>query len=380
MTQSYWFQVLLRTLIVLFSITGIILGFYFLYPLIYPFLIAWIIAMLLEPLVDWLEKKTPIPRWLAVLLALLLLLGLISSFTVYLISEIVVTLANLAQKLPEFFKRVSQTFMDSFQENKNFNTIVETVQHYLNNNPQQQESITISISNNIDLMAQKTSELISSLLSGIGSFIGNLPYFITVFVVIILATFFISLDWPKIKKNMYTFLPTHLQKTGGLVFNGLKRALYGFIIAQLTLITITGLIMLIGLYVLQIEHAISIAFFIAMIDLLPYFGVGAVIVPWSIYLFLVDKINLALGLLVVYGVIIVVRQFLEPKLVADHVGLDPLVTLISLFIGLKVFGVFGLIIGPILTVILLTLIQANVFKDLWNYIIGQNKVKSQTTN
>jgi sporulation integral membrane protein YtvI len=380
MTQAYWFQVLLRTLIVLLVTTGIILVAYFLYPLIYPFVIAWVIAMLLEPLVDWLEKKTPIPRWLAVFISLLLLLGIISSFTIYLISEIVVTLANLAQKLPEFFKRITQTFMDSFQENKSFNTIVETVQDYLNKNPQQQESITNSISNNIDLMAQKTSELISNLISGIGTFFGDLPYFITVFVVIILATFFISLDWPKIKKNMYDFMPTHLQDTSRLVIDGLKRALYGFIIAQLTLITITGLIMLVGLYVLKVEHAISIAFFIALIDLLPYFGVGAVIVPWSIYLFLIDNINLAVGLLVVYTIIIIVRQFLEPKLVADHVGLDPLVTLISLFIGLKLFGVFGLIIGPVLTVILLTLTQANVFRDLWFYIVGKNKVKTQTTN
>jgi predicted PurR-regulated permease PerM len=105
-------------------------------------------------------------------------------------------------------------------------------------------------------------------------------------------------------------------------------------------------------------------------------GVGAVLVPWVIYLFITGNIHLGIGLSIVYGVIIVVRQFLEPKLVASNVGLDPLLTLISLFVGLKLFGFLGLIIGPVTSVILLALHRAHVFSDIWKFIIGKNHLAS----
>ncbi|SFI82359.1 sporulation integral membrane protein YtvI [Thermoflavimicrobium dichotomicum] len=373
MSQTYWFQICMRTLLVLLIATAIFFALYFILPLVYPFIIAWVIAMLLDPMVNWLEKKARFPRWLAVTLVLLVLLSLISIFLIFLISELVVALARLADELPDFFKKMTQLFMDTFQDNQNIRKIVETVQNYLTHNPQHQQNIVNSISNNIELMAKKVSELITELLAGIGTFLSNLPYFITVLIFIILATFFISLDWPRIKQKLYHITPKPLKKTGGMVFYGLKKALFGFIRAQLVLITITGLIMLVGLVILQIEHAVSIAFFIAIIDLLPYLGVGAAIVPWSLYLFLTDQFSLAFGLLIIYAVIIVVRQFLEPKLVANNVGLDPLIVLIALFVGLNLFGVLGLIIGPVITVVLLTLNQANVFRDIWTFIVGKTK-------
>ncbi|RAL26839.1 sporulation integral membrane protein YtvI [Thermoflavimicrobium daqui] len=370
MTQTYWKQICLRTLIVLLIGTGVFFTFYFILPLIYPFIIAWAIAMLLDPFVKFLENKVHIPRWLAVTIALFVLLVVISIFFIFLIGELVIVLASLSEKLPLFFKQITQLFMDTFQKNQNINKIIETVQNYLTHNPQHQQNISNSISTNIDLIAKKASELITDLLAGIGSFIGNLPYFFTVLAVVILATFFISLDWPNIKQKLYRLTPKSLQRTGGLVFHGLRTALFGFIRAQLTLISITGLIVLISLFILKVEYAISIAFLIAIVDLLPYLGVGAVLVPWIVYLFLSGQLKLALGLLIVYAITIIVRQFLEPKLVAHNVGLDPLIALISLFVGLNLFGVLGLILGPVIMVTILTLAQAHVFKDIWNYIIG----------
>ena len=151
----------------------------------------------------------------------------------------------------------------------------------------------------------------------------------------------------------------------------LKMALVGFIRAQLTLITLTAIIILVGLMILKVNYALTLALVIGLVDLLPYLGVGAVMVPWIVYLFIVGNYKLAIGLSILYLITIVVRQFLEPKVYASNIGLDPLLTLVALFVGLQLFGFIGLIIGPTLTVILMALYRARVFHDTFDYIAGR---------
>jgi sporulation integral membrane protein YtvI len=328
---------------------------------------------MLEPGVCWLEKRMRLPRWAGVTLILFLLVGLIFTLLIFLVAEIVVELAHLAESLPLLMNKAGQIMVGTFTENTDLRRIIDTVQTYLEKNPQHQQRISASIQKNIELIANKGTESITGILAGIGQFISDLPYLLTVLVFIMLAAFFIGVDWPRLRKNLADMVPDRIRTTAGLVIKDLKKALFGFIRAQLTLVSITAVIMFTGLMILQVPYAFTIAFAIGLVDLLPYLGVGAVLVPWIIYTFLTGDVHLATGLTIIYGVILIVRQFLEPKLVASNVGLDPLLTLIALFVGLKLFGFIGLILGPVTVVILLALHRSNVFRDTWNYIWRENK-------
>ena len=366
-----WMGIILRSLLVI----GVLLGTYLLIsitmPLLYPFVIGWMIAMFIEPMIRWLNKKAKIPRWAGVALILLLLLSLLLSLVIFLVAEIVVELTKLADFLPVIFDKVGQTFVQTFtKEDTDFRRIIDTVQTYLEKNPEHEQRISQSIQENIGIIANKGTELITGILAAIGQFISNLPYLITVLVFITLAALFIGLDWPRLRKKILWVIPDNIQVTLWTVTTDLKKALLGFLRAQLTLVTITAVIMLIGLSILQVPYAFTIAFIIGLVDLLPYLGVGAVLVPWIIYLFLTGNLQWAIGLSITYGVIIIVRQFLEPKLVASSIGIDPLLTLIALFVGLKLFGILGLILGPVTVVILMALHRAHVFQDIWKYILG----------
>lgn len=359
-------------------VTIIVLAGYFLLefsiPLLYPFFIGWIIAMLMEPIISWLEIKCKIPRLLGSFLVLFLLLSILLTAVIFLIAGIVVELTNLAQKLPSFFNDLGQMLFEKFvQQNTLLNHILDTIQSYLQENPSQQASIQASIQENIAALTKQGTMFITDIISGIGSFLGNLPYLITVLVFITLATFFISLKWPKIYANIDQSVPDVVRKTSGAVLTDLKKALVGFIGAQLTLITISSIIMYIGLLILQVPYAISIALIIGVVDLLPYLGVGAVLVPWIIYLFFIGNIHLAIGISIVYLIILITRQSIEPKLVATSIGLDPLVTLIALFIGLNLLGVLGFIVGPTVAVIIIALHKAHIFQDIWHYILHGKK-------
>ncbi|KFZ39592.1 MULTISPECIES: sporulation integral membrane protein YtvI [Thermoactinomyces] len=371
MVYPKWMGIILRSLLVIGALLGTYLLVSFTMPLVYPFVIGWLIAMLIEPMVRWLNKKAKIPRWAGVTLILLLLLSLLLTLIIFLVAEIVVELTKLADFLPVIFDKVGQTFVQTFtKENTDVRRIIDTVQTYLEKNPEHEQRISQSIQENIGVIADKGSEFITGILVAIGQFISNLPYLITVLVFITLAALFIGWDWPRLRKKILWVIPVDIQKTIRTILTDLKKALLGFVRAQLALVTITAVIMLIGLTILKVPYAFTIAFIIGLVDLLPYLGVGAVLVPWIIYLFLTGNLQWAIGLSITYGIIITVRQFLEPKLVASSIGIDPLLTLISLFVGLKLFGMIGLILGPVTVVILMALHRARVFQDVWKYILG----------
>jgi sporulation integral membrane protein YtvI len=360
----------LRTLSVI-AIT--VISYYFLQfsiPLLYPFIIGWIIAMMIEPLVRLLERKAKVPRVLSAFLLLFFLISLALTVMVLLVAEIVVELTNLAQKLPSFFNDLGQLLFQKFiHQSTALNRIMDSVQGYLQENPNQQASIQATMQENLSALTKQGTMMITDIISGIGNFLGNLPYLITVSVFVTLGTFFISLKWPRISSSIEATIPGRIHSTISAVSTDLKKALVGFIYAQLTLITISATIMYIGLLILQVPYAITISLIIGLVDLLPYLGVGAVLVPWIIYLYFVGDIHLAVGLSIVYLIILITRQMIEPKLVATNVGLDPLITLISLFVGLKLLGVLGFVVGPAVAVIFIALHRAHIFQDIWNYIV-----------
>lgn len=166
-------------------------------------------------------------------------------------------------------------------------------------------------------------------------------------------------------------VPDKAKVSGKTVFIDLKKALFGFIRAQLTLISITTVIILIGLLILRVDYAITIALVTGIVDIIPYLGTGAVFVPWIIYDIISGDTGLAIGLGILYIIVLVQRQIMEPKILSSSIGLDPLATLIALFVGFKLIGFLGLILGPVTLVIISTLNRANVFKDIWAFIMGK---------
>jgi sporulation integral membrane protein YtvI len=124
---------------------------------------------------------------------------------------------------------------------------------------------------------------------------------------------------------------------------------------------------------LGVNYSITIALICGLVDIIPYLGTGTIFIPWIIFEFIAGNTSLAIGLSVLYIIVVVQRQLIEPKVLSSSIGLDPLATLIALFIGFKLIGFLGLIAGPVVLVIFNTLQRANVFKAIWTFIIGDTK-------
>lgn len=356
-----------RALLVIAISIFIVICSIFALPLIYPFLFAWLIAMMLNPIVNGLQKKAHMPRWLGATLTLSLFVTAMLTIVAAVITRIVKEIITLSSTIQQYANIWSDLFI-SILSKERIQSFIELMNSLYQDNPDIQDTILLNISKTAETLANTVSLGVSRFLNGIVTFLSSLPNIATIAVIVILSAFLISKDWQRWLIFASRLLPTHIRKPLRNIWTDLQKALYGYISAQFIIITITAVLVTIGLLVLDVEYAVTIGLLIGLVDLLPYLGVGLAMVPWSIYEYASGNTSLAIGLIVLYGVVTIVRQIIEPKVLASTIGLDPLVTLITMFVGLKLFGVFGLILGPASIVLLTAIHRANVFQDLHHYI------------
>ncbi|RKD23784.1 sporulation integral membrane protein YtvI [Ammoniphilus oxalaticus] len=340
-------------------------------PLLYPFILALIIAFLINRPVNWLEARAKLPRWAATLIALSFVLSIVAGLFILLISQLVIETAHLIAVLPSQIQEATD-YINRYISTEIITNFYDNIHYYYSSlNEGYKTSIENYVSEGLSRIAKTGTFLIQALLNGLQAFLTSLPNAATAIVISTLASFFISKDFYKIKDRAFRMMPPFIEGRITGVAQDLKKALFGFIKAQVTLVSITGFIVVVGLLILRVEYAFTVGVITGIVDLLPLLGTGFVFVPWIVYLFIQGNYNLVIGLSILYAVIVIQRQIMEPKIVADNIGLDPLITLMAIFVGLRLFGVLGLIIGPISVVILNALINAHIFQDLWTYVVGK---------
>ncbi|OCA92277.1 sporulation integral membrane protein YtvI [Bacillus wudalianchiensis] len=360
----------MRLLIVIISTVLLIVSLYYITKVTYPFIIGFAVAFLIQPFIRFMEKKARLPRAAAAVTAILLILAVFAGGITLLIAEIVSGANYFASVVPRHVHVVVEQIETMFASQViPFYERAAGLFHSLDTG--QQETISTNIREAGEQFASTAGEFIQNFFLKLPKLISWIPNFATALIFSFLAAFFISKDWEKLQHRTVNYLPIKARTSLSKVFAALKRALFGFLRAQLTLISITTFIVLVGLLVLRVNYAITLALVAGLVDLLPYLGTGTLFVPWIAYEFIAGDPGLAIGLTVLYVIIIVQRQIMEPKVLSSSIGLDPLATLIALFVGFKLAGFFGLILGPITLVILNALHSAGVFTDLRDYIMGK---------
>lgn len=358
---------LLRGLWVSMIITLSLIAIYFVIPLIYPFLIGWLIAYLLNPLVGLLERKGRMHRWLAVSFGILIFLSAISGLITLVIFRIVNEIQRLAllinnnydQWLTDISLLISSDMMQRW---------VDQISNFYKQfgGP---DTVDVGINSVGGKLAEAVTTILQQLAAYMVAFITALPNVAVGLIIAFLAAFFISKDWYRIRRRSGNLMSTQVKDSVGAIWIDLRKALFGFLRAQFILISITACFVIVGLFLLRVDYAVSIGLLIGLVDLMPYLGTGAVFVPWIIIVLIKGNYAFAIGLSVLYGVILIARQLSEPKVLSSSIGLNPLVTLIGVFVGLKLFGVLGLIIGPIGLVLGFAFHRADVFRDIRRYIV-----------
>lgn len=359
---------LLRGLWVVLATISLLLALYVLLPLLYPLLLAWLLAYIMHPLVLIL-KGFKLPAWLAVSLSLLFYIGGTALVLTALITRLVKELIVLLQTFNLHTEQWRELLL-SWSRNASIQNIINQINQFYHDNPGYHATIDSNINRTTETVGQAVTQMITGFFNLILKLISSLPSLGTILIVIVLAAFFLSTGWERHNAKLTALLPAPLLRPVSEIWKDLRKALFGYIRAQLVLISVTAVIVIIGLLLLGVSSAFAIGLTIGIVDLIPYLGVGIVILPWALYSYMTGNMALAIGLLVLYGVILITRQVLEPKVLASSIGVDPLAMLIGMFAGLQLMGMLGLILGPVLLVILDAFARAGVFRALRSYILS----------
>jgi sporulation integral membrane protein YtvI len=356
-----------------FIVIAVIIGSYFLFTqtwhLLFPVGLAIFFSMCIHPYVGFLEDKLKLPRLIATLTVIAAVFILLMGILIFIITEIVQGTVYLADLLPAHFQQFI-VIVEDFIQTKLL-PMYETIISFLHTlDASQQDTLNESTQQILSQVAALGTQFLQNLLLLIPELLSWLPGSVTIVIFMIIATILMTNDWHRLKRGAKEIVPSSVQSSAGEIIYHLKKAVAGFMKAQFILISITMLLIFTGLSLLKVEHAITIALLTALVDLLPYIGTGIIFIPWAIYLFITGNFALTIGLTLLYMFIVIVRQFLEPKILSSSIGLNPLAVLLAIFISVQLWGVVGIIIAPILVVIGNVLYQTGIFHQVWVFIKG----------
>ncbi|HEY8499389.1 MAG TPA: sporulation integral membrane protein YtvI [Clostridia bacterium] len=337
-----------RTIKRIIRVALIIVGIYLLLRLsLYciPFIIAFILSSLIEPMINFMEKKIKIPRKIGTVFSLLLVFSILGTILGLIISRLVKEIVNVYNQINEIFGSL-QFFFDA---------IIERVNNIYIALP---KTISDTIDEYFASAASNVQQWLAPLVSKITGFTLSLPQALVFIVVTVLATYFMASDKHKINMFLDRQFPVQWMERAREVFNKLFSALFGWLRAQIILMSVTFTELTIAFLIMRIENALLFSLLIAVIDALPVFGVGTVLIPWGIIEIIAGSYQRGFSLLLLYIIALVVRQLIEPKIIGQQIGIHPLLTLFAMYTGLQLLGVIGMVVGPVLMVILKSVLEA----------------------
>jgi len=339
---------------ILFLVCFILLIFFFvkfLFAYVAPFVFGYILSLLLNPATDFFEKKIKIPRGLSALFLIIICILLISVLGTSLASRIGREVESFSNNLPLYVE-------DSKVVLANIQDWLDELLDYVPDSLRQTYDDMLS-----ELFKSVTSLLTTGLRVGAGGLVVRLPNIFMTIILTILSTFFFIKDKRLIRSSVFDKAPVWLKNNMNIIRSRLFGALGGYLKAQAIIMSATCTIAIVGLAILRSPYALMMGILISVIDALPVFGSGFVLWPWIVLSLIMGDFPFAIGLAIIYGCIFVTRQFLEPKVLGTQIGLHPLLTLMSMYAGVRIFNLFGFLIGPMVVLVIKAIMAAELTDD-----------------
>lgn len=350
---NYWLDVIKKISVLGLSVVLIYIGFKI--SIFYiPFLIAFIISLLIEPLIKFFMKKFKMRRKLSAILIFGIILAIIVGLITWIIITLISEATNFLNNINFYIDKISnesQSLISRF----NFDKIKLS------------EEITVILNNSSDQLIQTASGWVKNMLTVLLNTLTSLPTIGLYIVITILALYFMCTDKIYMLDQMEHHLPETWVKNLTKHIKTLTKSLGCYLKAQLKLIIISFIISLIGLYIfsiigMNIKYPLLAAIGIAIVDALPIFGSGTVMVPWAIISAFNGDVRLGVSILVLWIIMCVVRQIIEPKIVSGQIGIHPIFTLIAMYTGFRFLGFIGMFVGPIVLIILKNIYEVRIDK------------------
>lgn len=317
---------------------GIGAGVLLLLPLTLPVVLGVVLALALDPMVLRLQKNTGMGRMGAAGFCVSLTLVVVFALLFGLGRALLHEAAQLSSRLPVLLAGVSRYAA----------AVTELLERLGEKLPGGAGDALIAwgqgLMSSSGTLAQSMYEHIFSLVT---RFLRALPDSVFFLMTLILSAYFAAGELPKLRELGRLYLPGKAVSWGNTAGRSLKSALGGWFRAQVGLMGVTLLILLLGFLILRVDSPLLLALGVSFLDALPVFGTGTILIPWALVAMMTGDMGLGLGLLTLYGAAALTRNVLEPKLLGTALGLSPLLTLVAIYAGWRIAGLWGMILFPV---------------------------------
>lgn len=335
----------------LFLLIIVILFFFFILPISIPIIVALLTALLFEPLVKLTETKFKWKRQMAVIFVYIFILAMLAVIIYYTVTSLIGRLIQFSKTAPDYLNKLSGVWID-FQNKLLVYTsgmpddVVKSAQGGFNEI--------------LESLRKSLLELVNS--DKIVALASEIPNFLVSLLVYMVALFLFMLELPELKRMVFRHFTDETAKKVRYMTVKLNTVIFGFMKAQLFISLIILAASFVGLLIIAPKYALIMSLVIWIIDIIPILGSIIILAPWSLYQFISGDISMGTKLAVLAAILLIIRRIVEPKVMGNQIGLSPLPTLIGMFIGLKLFGVFGLFIGPMIVILFNTAREAGIIK------------------
>lgn len=348
--NKYYKNLILKMVIILLAFLGAFLGFKL--AIFYmPFIIAIIISTVIEPIIKFLTKKTKMKRKTAVTITLVVLVIVIGTIMTLLTGKIISEGKSLILNLNQYFAPVYEGALDMINEVKEGRIQIP------------QEMVDVA-QNSLKGLIDMAKDVSFKALNKITNTISSIPTMLTYLLITTLAIIFTCFDREYVLNQFNKHIPKKWVTKFKEIISTTCSIAWNYIKAEAKLSGICFILVLVGLILfdifgLNVEYTIIMSIFIGFVDLIPLFGAGAVMIPWVIYLASTGNIQLAIAVGCLWITWAVLKQVIEPKMVSHQMGMNPIFTLFGMYTGFRIFGVLGLMLGPIILLVI-----KNIFSGL----------------
>lgn len=317
-----------------------------------PFVIGWIISCIANPFVVFLERKLKIRRKAGTVVVIVCVIAAVIGISYGLGVILWRQVSGFIEEIPSMWEAVKQDF-------DQFGILIN--QYIGIRSPKFADALT-NLGNTIgEMITDLPKSLNFSTFEGMGSMVGNIASVIISIIMCILSAYFFIADREWIGNFVSKVMPENITHKYDVFVSSLRQAVGGYFKAQFRIEIWMYVLLLVGLTVMKVRYSFLIALLIAFLDFLPFFGTGIVLVPWAVVALIGGNYLRALGFLVIWGAGQLFRQLIQPKIMGESIGMEPVPTLFLLFIGYRIAGVGGMLIAVPLGIIIANMNEAGFF-------------------
>ncbi|MDL4841292.1 sporulation integral membrane protein YtvI [Aquibacillus rhizosphaerae] len=342
--------------ILIFLTLFLIIAGYFILPVSVPLILAFFTALFLNPAIHWLQFRFKLNRKISVTIIFLFFLILIGILGTYFVTSAVTHIVNFAEKAPSYVNQINEKLLEWESD----------IDHFTQDLPEEfVNQVTDGIQDNLQGLSDTLKNTFK--LENIASVVSLVPQYIVSLLVYLIALFLFMLELPRLKTKSYNYLTNETAEKVRFMNARLAYVVLGFLKAQFLVSIVIFIVSLLGLLYIAPEYAIIMAVIIWLIDFIPIIGSIVILGPWSLYMYITGDAVMGSELAVLAILLLAIRRIVEPKVMGRHIGLSPLATLIAMYIGLQLIGIFGFILGPLLVIAFNSAKEAGIIK--WNFKI-----------